>query len=61
MGRCANVPDTLLKMSQCVLQGSTPLHYAVEHHGNVEHMVDALLAHEADVNARDDLVNSCCN
>ncbi len=61
MGMCAIILHTLLKMSQCVLQGATPLHYAIEHHGNDEHMAEALLAHGADANARDDLVNSCCN
>jgi len=44
-----------------MLQGATPLHHTIEHQGNDERMAEALLAHEANVNAGDDVVNPCCN
>ena len=45
-------------MSKCVLQGWTPLHDAIQHCGDKEHIVDALLT-RADVDAKSTVVNLC--
>ncbi len=45
-------------MFQCVLQGLTPLHLAIEFHGDDVRMIDALLA-KAEVDAKSLWVKLC--